>query len=62
MEDINHVLAEVETMVERFLGSFGSREYDTVMSAKLPNGGGVLITFLSKWDALLELTGFPRIF
>jgi hypothetical protein len=42
MEDINHVLAEVETMVERFLGSFGSREYDTVMSAKLPNGGGRL--------------------
>jgi hypothetical protein len=39
LEDISHVLAEVETDAERFLGSFGSREYDVVMAAKLPNGG-----------------------
>jgi hypothetical protein len=34
-----HVLAEVETAAERFLGSFVLREYDVVMAAKLLNGG-----------------------
>jgi hypothetical protein len=39
VEDVSRVLAEVETEAERFLGSFGPREYDVVMAAKLPNGG-----------------------
>jgi hypothetical protein len=38
-EDISHVLAEVETEAERFLGSFRPREYDAVMAANIPNGG-----------------------
>jgi hypothetical protein len=38
-EDAAHVLVEVETEAERFLWSFGLREYDALMTAKLPNGG-----------------------
>jgi hypothetical protein len=37
--DVSRVLAEVETEAERFLGSFGSKDYDALSSAKLPNGG-----------------------
>jgi hypothetical protein len=37
--DVDRVLVEVVTEVERFLGSFGPREYDALMMAKLPNGG-----------------------
>jgi hypothetical protein len=36
-----HVLVEVETEVERFLGSFRPREHDALVTAKLPNGGSV---------------------
>jgi hypothetical protein len=36
--DASHILAEVETEAKRFLGSFGPRELDFLMMAKLPNG------------------------
>jgi hypothetical protein len=38
-EDTPRVLVEVETKAKRFLGSFGLREYDALMMAKLSNGG-----------------------
>jgi hypothetical protein len=37
--DVDHILAEVETDVERFLGSFRPREHDALMMMKHPNGG-----------------------
>jgi hypothetical protein len=38
-EDGVHILAEVETEAERFLGSFSPREHDALVMVKLPNGG-----------------------
>jgi hypothetical protein len=43
VEDVAHVLAEVDTEAKRFLGSFGLREYDTLMMVKLPYGGCVTV-------------------
>jgi hypothetical protein len=45
VEDISRVLAKVETEAKRFLGTFGLREYDEVMVAKLPNGGHLNCVF-----------------
>jgi hypothetical protein len=47
-EDISRVLVEVETEVERFLGSFGPRDCDAVMAVKLPNGGHLNRVFEQK--------------
>jgi hypothetical protein len=38
-EDAGRFLAKVETNVERILGSYGPKEHDALMTAKLPNGG-----------------------
>jgi hypothetical protein len=35
----SHVLAKVETEAEKVLGSFGPREYDTLVAVNIPNGG-----------------------
>jgi hypothetical protein len=50
-EHANHVLAEVETEVERVLGSFGSKEYDALVVANIPNGG--------RLNRVLEQMGVP---
>jgi hypothetical protein len=39
VRDVAWVLAEVETEAERYLGSFGPREYDALMTVNLPNRG-----------------------
>jgi hypothetical protein len=38
VENTRHILAKVETEVEKILGSFGPKEYDALTTAKLPNG------------------------
>jgi hypothetical protein len=38
-ESASRVLAEVETGTKRILGSFGLKEHDVLIMAKLPNGG-----------------------
>jgi hypothetical protein len=38
-EDAGRFLAKVETNVEMILGSYGPKEHDALMTAKLPNGG-----------------------
>jgi hypothetical protein len=39
VEDVVHVLAELEMEVERILGSFRLREYDALQTVKLSNSG-----------------------
>jgi hypothetical protein len=38
-ENARRILTEVETEVEKILGSFRPKEYDALTTAKLPNGG-----------------------
>jgi hypothetical protein len=37
-EHVDHVLVEIETEAEKVLGSFGSKEYDAICMANIPNG------------------------
>jgi hypothetical protein len=38
-KDMGHFLAKVEMDIERILGSFGTKEYDAIVTGKLLNGG-----------------------
>jgi hypothetical protein len=56
--DAYRILAEVEMEAERLLGSFDPREYDALMTAKLPNGGH-LNCVLEQMGRLMACACFP---